>query len=477
MNKTFSKNTSFPFYLLVIGLFLVLISKDILSNGMFMDGLLYSAISKNLSQGLGSFWSLHLSNTLFNNFHEHPPLAFGLQSIFYDIFGYDRIVDKLYSIFTFMVVGFLIVRIWKELGKSVIYGWVPLLFWASIPLVIWATTNNILENTLSIFISLSVLFFLKSLKNREILFLFLSGIMLSFGFLTKGFVAFFPWVLPFLYWLIFKNRLFIKTFFNTLIIIIGSLLPLILLILFSEVAKDSIFKYLDKQVFESIKNSITVNSRFFIVNRLFFEILPALIIFIIFAIFAWQKKMYSSLLKHDIKLASIFTLLALSGVIPIMISLKQSGFYILPTFPFFAIAFAIMVMPVVEILLQKINFNSKWFKMFKYFSLIIFICGIILSVVSKNNYRKVDERLKELYQIMDTLPNNCTINICQPMYQDWSLHGYFSRYKNISLDKNISNQHKYFLFQNNCCNDTLISKNYYLIDFPSKEYKLFEFKK
>ena len=40
-----------------------------------MDGLMYSAISKNLANGIGTFWNPYLSETLFPEFHEHPPLV------------------------------------------------------------------------------------------------------------------------------------------------------------------------------------------------------------------------------------------------------------------------------------------------------------------------------------------------------------------------------------------------------------------
>ena len=53
------------FYLLVVCLFLLVMLPSLLSDGMFMDGLLYAAIAKNLAHGLGTFWSPHLSGGLF----------------------------------------------------------------------------------------------------------------------------------------------------------------------------------------------------------------------------------------------------------------------------------------------------------------------------------------------------------------------------------------------------------------------------
>ncbi|MDR1182885.1 MAG: hypothetical protein LBL13_13005, partial [Bacteroidales bacterium] len=67
------------FYFFVAGVCLIIISPHALSDGMFMDGLIYSTIAKNMANGLCSFWEPHFTTTCHANFYEHPPLAFGLQ--------------------------------------------------------------------------------------------------------------------------------------------------------------------------------------------------------------------------------------------------------------------------------------------------------------------------------------------------------------------------------------------------------------
>ena len=64
------------FLLAVVALFIIISAPLLLANGMFMDGTMYASISRNLAQGLGSFWKLYFSATLYPEFHEHPPLAF-----------------------------------------------------------------------------------------------------------------------------------------------------------------------------------------------------------------------------------------------------------------------------------------------------------------------------------------------------------------------------------------------------------------
>ena len=156
------KKNIYPFYLSVFGILLIIISPNMLSDGMFMDGLFYAIISKNLANGVGDFWHLHLTKTLDPVFVVHPPLVFGLQSLFFKVFGDSIYVERIYSLLTYVVTGIIVVRIWKKLIKnnSNQTAWLPLLFWVITPVVFWAVPNNI-ENTMMIFTSLSVLFILK----------------------------------------------------------------------------------------------------------------------------------------------------------------------------------------------------------------------------------------------------------------------------------------------------------------------------
>ena len=149
-------------FLFIIFLFLGIVSTELFSDGMFMDGLIYADISRNMAEGLGSFWKPHFTDTLFNVFYEHPPLAFGLQSIFFKLFGDNIYIERFYSLLTYVIVGCLIVLIWSKLTSYKKTGWLPLFLWLSTNYVTWALANNMLENTMSIFVCLSVLFYLNS---------------------------------------------------------------------------------------------------------------------------------------------------------------------------------------------------------------------------------------------------------------------------------------------------------------------------
>lgn len=438
---------------------------------MFLDGLIYSAVSKNLSNGIGTFWNLHFTETFMSDFHEHPPLAFGIQSIFYTFFGDSRFVDKAYSIFTVIIVAFIIVKIWQALNYK--HGWIPLFLWIITPTVFWSSYNNLLENTLTIFTSLSVLFYLRGNESRNYLFIVLSGIMLTLGFLTKGFVAFFPWTFPFLLWIFIKRNSFGRMILDSAGLIIFSLLPLLILILMFPVVKESLLKYINNQVIGSIKSVVTVDSRADIVKRMFSEIVfPASLCLIILL---WGKIRTSSPLffKENTRKSLVFVSLGLTGVLPIMISLKQSGFYILPVYPFFAIGISILIYPLLDSLFIKMNYNSKGFILFKWIAYGLFISGLILSIYFSDHFSRDKNRINDMNTILTAVPRGSVININPAMFTDWALHAYLDRFKDVSLDPDLKSSRDFLLIKNEYYSDTL-NNTYKMVNLNTTDFKLFK---
>lgn len=442
-----------PFYIFAAAIYLLIVCQDLLSNGMFLDGLIYSTVSKNLSEGIGSFWNPQFTATCIPDFHEHPPLAFGLQSIFFSLFGESRFVDRSYSIITLIISGFLILKIWKTLGYK--HGWIPTIIWLITPTVFWTSYNNLLENTLTVFTCLSILFYLKNQENKKFYFVLLSGLMLALGFVTKGFVAFFPWTFPFLLWLCLKDKSFGRMFSDSFWIFFFTITPLILLILLFPVARLSLHKYISNQVIESIRHIVTVDSRFDIVKRLFSEIAPAAVLCVIFILVGRTRKIPVVFSAGNTKKALVFICLGLTGVLPIMISMKQSGFYILPTYPLFSIGASILMYPFIDSLLVRIDYGSKWFKVFKLFACLLLFLGIFLSLWYSGGFSRDKDKIKDTYSVLTVIPEGTIINISPDMHEDWSLHAYYARFRNVSLDPDLTNKREYLLIKNENYSDTL----------------------
>jgi len=429
-------------YIFVAAIFLIIVSPALLSNGMFMDGLLYSVISKNLAAGLGSFWDLHLTSTIYPHFHEHPPLALGLEAIFFKVLGNGILTERIYSLTTFLITAIIIVKIIKLLkpDSNTTYNWLALFFWISVPTVIWAVSNNMLENTMMIFTSLSVLFAIKSLKGKKILNIILSGFMLFLGFLCKGFTALFPLSLFFWLFVFDKDFRFKQFFFGTLIMSVTIALSFGLMFLIFPESLDSLTMYFNKQVLGSVESVKTVDSRFFIVKQLFLDLIPMILISCIFYLLSRKTK------KQKPEMIWIWVLIAIgiSGVLPIMISMKQRSFYILTTFPFFAVAFSLLIAPSAESVLTKIK-NLLVKKLFLYFSVLLLIVGLGLNIYNIGKTNRDKEKINDIYRITEIVPQNTVISVHKTFGSDWAMHGYFHRFAGISLDRSREYKCQYLI--------------------------------
>jgi len=459
------------FYIAAAGIFLIIISPAFLSEGMFMDGLMYATMSKNLANGMGTFWQPHFSEIIFPSFINHPPLAIGIESIFFRILGDSRIVEKLYSVFAILITAILIVAIWKSLGKKSHFSWLPLLLWIAIPSVTWAAVNNMLENTMGIFICLSVLFYVRSLSSNRFIFLLLSGIMLSLGFLTKGFVTFFPLSFPFFFWLFARKTKFWSVVADTMIIMSASLMVLFLLYLTVPQYRETLPKYLGV-TFDLVGGAATKSSRFFILYRLLMELLP--VFGIILSVLAWSrfKKFDLYRMKTDLNAAAAFFCLGLSGVLPIMITRVQSGYYLLTSLPFFALSLSVLISTQVETIISRINFQSTQYKIFKVTSMLLLVTGIALSVYFSGHVNRNKDMINDMKVISAKLAEKSTINILPEMWTNWSLHSYYARYKNISLDPDLNNKHACLLINKSLYSDT-IAITYDRLELNTSEFDLF----
>ena len=155
-----------------------------------------------------------------------------------------------------------------------------------------------------------------------------------------------------------------------------------------------------------------------------------------------------------------------------MISMKQSGFYILPTYPLFSIGTAILIYPFTESLLLKIDFESKGFMFFKWSGYALFVAGILLSLYFSHGYSRDKVKITDTYSVLDIIQRGTTINISPDMYEDWSLHAYYARFKNVSLDPDLSNKREYLLIKNENYSDTL-KFGYVLINIKTTDYQLY----
>lgn len=421
------------FLLFVIAAFLIAVSPTLFSHGMFMDGVYYAMIARNLAEGLGSFWNPQLTDTLAQQFNDHPPLVFGIQSLFFRVFGDYHWVERFYSLLCYLIGGGLIIALWKKISPSTeksLY-WIPLLLWLTVPKMVWGASNNLLENTMMLFLMGSVIFQLKALEKRTVFHFFIAGIFIFFAFLAKGFTAFFPLSFLFFYWVFKRPFSFGSLVKNYVFFIAGVLLPFGILFFIPD-AYESLAKYYNIQIVGGLGAEQSVGSRFYIIRRVSQELTVMTALW--FVLFLLNKFLFKREVKGSFSFAYIFICTALSGVLPILISMKQSTFYVIPAFPLFSIGVGLLIAPLVQHWISIFTQKTKAFRFFKIASVVLVFVSIVVLLLPINKTNRDKTKLHDVRKIIAVVNERTTIGIDQEILREWSYYAYFYRYGHISID-------------------------------------------
>ena len=478
------KKLHFPFLILTIAIIMAFLLPTMAQKSMFFDGITYATIARNLANGEGTFWFLRYTDSFDAQFHLQPPLAMGILAIFYRILGDSFYVEKIYSLLTFLISAFFIMKIWQKIfekdDKYRPFSWFPLLLWGISPVVSWCFRNNMLENTVSIFTLFSVLAILYSVDlqtNKKYFWLFWAALGIFCGVLSKGLVALFPLATVGIYYFTQNNSktkmTFLQMSFATLILLIGFCVLFLLLFKLSPDAAKSLALYQEKV--KMMLNEKTVKSHFFILNRLWQEVLPATSLFLMLFFFYFRQKIGISALKNQLPNALFFLLIGFSASLPIMISLRQSHYYILPSIPYFSLTISVLCVPMLSHFWQKIT--EKMQKNVLIFSIIIGICVLVFSATQIGKIGKDQEVMADAAILAKFFPKHTIIKTCYQLETDYVLRAYLARYHSLSLNSNIYHElPKYVLLPSNEGCSVIGMEMYAEIPLHLKLYKLYQLK-
>ena len=431
MANTRSNNT--PFWLLLIGLFLVLVSNSLLTEGMFFDGVTYASISRNMAEGQGTFWNPYYTQTVYPEFRQHPPLALGMEALVFKAFGDHLWVEKTYSVLMFFLSALLIALIWKRTTNNLRWAWLPLLFWLAMPLVTWSVTNNLLENTMSVFVLLSVYLMIISYQRNHKFWLMLSAVTLLLAFLSKGFTGLFPLVLPILYCAFDQKRKWIQGPIDSLILVLSLAVFTGVLFLVFPQSLPYFKDYIQLQVIGGGLHEVTVTSRFYIVFSLLQQLIVPFMMALTLVILKIKNKSNKKIFEFppDRAWFYIFLILGLLGVLPIMVSVKQRDFYMLAALPFFALACGHIILSMLTLWLPKITPSvRKWMTLG---ACCIMLLGLVLNTVHIGKYGRDEALIEEVKQRIAEADGKNTIEITPDEYTQWAMHAYYMRYGKTSL--------------------------------------------
>src|SRR5262245_24592472 len=243
-----------------------------------------------------------------------------------------------------------------------------------------------LENTMTLFILLSVLLCLLSLKNPTRFFSCLYGLLSDLSMvcaiLIKGPIALFPLAVPVLAMMHDAKKINVLT---TVIILLMTLMVSFGLIFSLNTAAVHFFKrYVSQQVLASVTSTPeTWTSRFNVLTVVSREsLVPLLVGGTLAALYRLRQTVISSI--HS-RLFLYYLGIALAGSLPILISVKQMRWYVFPSLPFYAMAIAVVFNDAALALERLVDSNKNIGKKVIISSSMLFLIALSLMFVEKNS--------------------------------------------------------------------------------------------
>lgn len=416
-------------YGLAWGLFLCLTSIELWGEGMFMDGAIYACLSRNMAEGQGGCWSPYFS-VAEPVFRGHLPLAFCLQSLFFRLLGDTPYTEAFYTLVLMgasaaLLHGLARRSLGEELRQA---AFVPWLLMACTPLFLWSVSNNLLENTVLFFDICALYALVRALGGggtKAFLWATGAGLATLAALLSKGPVGLYVLAAPVVLggWRAWRLALGMLG---------GLLVPLALLYAGSDQARQALEGYVRVQLLGSwLGGTGTVPARWFIIVRSLQELLPILLWAALGLGYAWRRRVRPS------KDALPWCLLGLCGVLPIMVSTKQSGFYMLPALPCFAMAAALLCAPVVLDLVQGFAKTAR------FLAFLLLATGLGLSLYAAGRYSRDADKIQAVKALIPQIPKNSLLLLPpdQPhLHYDWALHAYLQRYGHWGLTLDTANE-------------------------------------
>ncbi len=422
-----------------------LILPSVLKDGMFMDGQLYATVSKNLAEGYGTWWFPKFSESTFvglDAFHEHPPLVFWIQSLFFKVLGPSIYTERIYSFTMALVNALLVWGIWRQLPLEIEsrnrWGWLPVLMWITMPIGYWAFTQNLQENTMGVFTTGAVLCYLVGKrKGMEFLWTTIAGILIFCASFCKGVPGFFPWAVPFLYWLALRKISFWKVVAETLVLMIVPVLIYTALVGLVPDAKENLSRYVFERLLVRVSENPTVSTRFMPIIWIIVQLTPAIGLWLI----GWLSTGRAALWKEmgdNKKWFWFFILMGLAGSLPIMLTMVQRHFYLTPSFQFFGIASAIFILPWLQQLFSKAG--PKFLSSLKGLVLLLTVVVAYATYDAIGKVGRDHEKLHDTYLMLEEIPFGSTISTDHRISEEWSTKIYMARHGRITWSHNLGNE-------------------------------------
>ncbi|WP_128545502.1 ArnT family glycosyltransferase [Larkinella soli] len=442
--------------------------RRLLREGMGGDGLTYASIARNLAIGRGTFWAPFFSESFWlpynttHTFYEHPPLMFLLQSWFFRLFGDGYATERIYCFAVLALILWLMLVLWRQMvpaGHPLrAFDWLPVLLLFSFRTAEWTYSQNYLDCTMSLFCLLTLVFTIRGWQQPQRYWVNLLPAVPSLlaAVLTKGPVALHVLAAPALYGLLMVRPFQIGPVFRRTTFLTAGFLLVFLLILSYAPALHFMQTYYRQQVMAALANKrenfahSTGMGRLLIMWILARNVTPALALFGLLGLINLRRAARAQAVPALPRAGLFFIAMALATTLPMMVSVKQIEYYIVPALPYLALGLAIWIGPQLLRLLASWPGLQRALPVWTTVGAAACLAVVVYAFrIAGTPYASQEAILSDVHKVGPIVPQRERLGVCPDMMPDYRLHTYFQRYYRIAL-ADLKARPAYLLTQSDC---------------------------
>lgn len=477
MNNTTILKSSTHFYFIVIGIFLLLISGSLMTEGYTESGLENSVFVKQFANGgdYNNYWNANEAARLADpaNTKYYLPLSFYIEGKLMQIMGDSYMFEKIYSVFIFILCALLLLRLWTLIGNPVNTGWLPLLFWLSAPIVGVSATGNLRAGPYAMIILLIICSFQHGFNeqhkaevysrehpgDRKKYVYFIKGcffdvssaVLMMLAFYIRGSQSLYFLLAPLVYWLYYHHRKVGRPLIG-----VGVILAVWALIAFLSYLHQGVsYQVVERYIHECIPANFsqrTVASHFYIIWELVKQMSVAVFVMAGVSFVLWKRNKFTKYLiywKHRDELGksdlanSRCTYLCLSmGIIcliPLALSLYQSERDLVAIIPLFSLGCGCFVNNIISEYLDNVKPIAN--RVLATIGIGVMMAALIVNVSHIKNYYADGEIISDMHSILPLLKDGEVVSAPEEVVNDKTVTAYYYRYKNITFDTALTHPH------------------------------------
>jgi len=404
-------------------LYFLLVGQKLMRLGIHGDGIEYAAVAMNMADDAGTFWKPYLDDAIHPVFHEHPPLVFWIQSIFFKIFGDGLYLETFYGVLVGLVIMGCMAMFWQRVRHdfhlSALGNWWPMLLIVSLPIYTYIMQTNRLVCTYTILAILPTYAAYRSMiGNRHmVLFSLLSGVLIYLGFIAKGPVAFFTFAVPAIAWIALKAK-FSRAALSTLLAMAAFALVLSATFFLFPESQDFWKGFWNAQVVASLKSErATGDTHWYLVERWAAEMaVPVAVagLFMALTRTSFRKIRFN-------RQALFFLLIGLASSLPFLLSTRQHNRYIFQSYPFYILSLAFAADRIAAGIESILSDRPRVRIAIGAVALIFFLAAFTGMLYKKDHIRGRKPFYNDIYMQKIELPERTTISACPGamILNDW----------------------------------------------------------